>query len=258
MTYQDAAAARPSFGAGRIIGESFSVFFRTFWKILLIAAVPTVAAMLIAIAIRGAGPTLGLEEPEAGEGLASLAVLLVDIPLLSLMTGLLVLLAYDVKQGRPRPVGRYFSIVLPNLVALVVLSLVVGILFVLGLTLLIVPGLWVYAVYAVACPAVVIEGAGFRGMRRSASLTKGYRWPIVGVLVVIGVASYALSFAAAFGGAALLRTGVDGMIVVAAIVNALAAAMMYGLSGVALALIYARLREIKEGVSVSDLAAVFD
>jgi hypothetical protein len=39
---------------------------------------------------------------------------------------------------------------------------------------------------------------------------------------------------------------------------ALISGFSYGLSGIGAALVYARLRDIKEGVSVDKLAAVFD
>ena len=64
---------------------------------------------------------------------------------------------------------------------------------------------------------------------------------------------------AGFGGG-LIGSMIGGPvgIVLNLLVTALITAFTYGLSAIFIALVYARLREIKEGVSVSDLAKVFE
>lgn len=261
MSHADAKTGRVPLGVGKIIGESFSIFFRKFWKMIVLAGAPILALYLLLGALNGFGESLGGEKPvfdtRMDVAVYALAMLL-NVTLLSLISALLVLLAYDVKQGRSRPVGTYFAKALPRILPLAVLSVVVTVLFGIGLALLIVPGLWIYAACVATYPAIVIEDAGFRALSRSVSLTKGYRWPIVGVLIVIGIVTYALNFAGGFAGGFAYGIGGAGMIVVALLVNTFANAVMYGLGAVAVALIYARLREIKEGVTVVDLAAVFD
>lgn len=248
-------------GVGNIVGESFSIFFSKIGKVLMLAFLPTLAGILISGMLIGWEATLGLEDPAfvSGAGVAGFVLsLIISMGFYGMTIALLVLLAYDAKQGRTRPLGEYFAPALRSSAAIVILAIVTGILATFGFIAFILPGLWIYAVFAVVYPAVAIEGAGFRGMKRSAQLTKGYRWPIVGVIVIIGICTFVLNFAVGFGGGMLFMMLGDDMVALMVLVNAAVYAITYGLSGISVALIYARLREIKEGVSVSDLAAVFD
>lgn len=248
-------------GVGNIVSESFSIFFSKIGKVLALAFLPTLAGLVISGLLIGWGATLGYEEPAfvSGTGIAGfLLSLLISMGFYGMTIALLVLLAYDAKQGRSRPIGEYFAPALRSSAAIVILAIVTGILAALGFMAFIIPGLWIYAVFAVVYPAVAIEGAGFKGMKRSAQLTKGYRWPIVGVLTIIGICTFVLNFAVGFGGGMIVGMVGEDLMFVMLVVNAAIYAITYGLSGISVALIYARLREIKEGVSVSDLAAVFD
>ena len=124
---------------------------------------------------------------------------------------------------------------------------------------LILPGIWVYGVFAVTVPALVIERVGFGAMRRSAELTKEYRWPVIGTMVVIFIAAMALNLIPTTI-VGLLLTGSLGTvtIILLTVLTAFLSTFTYGLIGIAVALIYARLREFKEGVGVDNLAAVFE
>ncbi|MGR3513410.1 MAG: hypothetical protein ACU0GG_11660 [Paracoccaceae bacterium] len=263
MASVDASAGgHTPLGAGGIIGDSFSIFFSKIGKVLMLAFLPTLVGLVISGALAGWGVTLGYEDPTftggGGDVAGFVLSIIVSMGFYGLTIALLVLLAYDAKQGRSRPLGEYFAPALKSIVPIVVLALVVGILAAIGFVALIIPGLWVYAVFAVVYPAIAIEGVGFGGLRRSAALTKGYRWPIVGVIIVIGICTFVLNFAAGFGGAMLFGIVGNGSIIMSVLITSVIYAISYGLSAISIALIYARLREIKEGVSVSDLAAVFD
>ncbi len=261
MASIDATDGHMPLGAGTIISESFSIFFSKLGKILMLGFFPTLAGLVISGALTGWSATLGLEDPNfttSGAVFGFILSIIVSMGFYGLTIALLVLLAYDAKQGRTRPLGEYFAPALRSIVPIVILGFVIGVLATLGFMALIIPGLWVYAVFAVVYPAVAIEGVGFRGLGRSAALTKGYRWPVVGVIVVIGICTILLNIVTSFVGGFLVGAVGDGMVALAVLINAVLYAITYGLSGISIALIYARLREIKEGVSVSDLAAVFD
>jgi heme/copper-type cytochrome/quinol oxidase subunit 2 len=116
-------------------------------------------------------------------------------------------------------------------------------------------------VYSVIVPAIVIDRAGFRAMGRSAALTKNYRWPIIGALILMILCIFLVVFVIAFSAMAAigLSGGVDTPSVLGPWLLAEAAfsAIAYGWLSITIALIFARLKEIKEGVSVSDLVDVF-
>ena len=160
-----------------------------------------------------------------------------------------VCLALDVTEGEIRGIGDYFQEVLGYIFPIVVLSfagyLAVGI----GFVFLIVPGLYLAAMWSVTFPAMLKEGAGWGALGRSAQLTKDYRWATVGanlVLIVIimvfsGVASTLTTLDPTFG-----YTSIFGAIVMS-LVNAAVSSVTYGLSAVFIVLLHSRLVNLKEG-----------
>ncbi|MEM6311292.1 MAG: hypothetical protein AAF754_14715 [Pseudomonadota bacterium] len=255
-------APRAAFGVGALISESLSLFFSNIVKICMIAFVPSVVGLVITGLIVGFGVALGTEVQDfsrSGAILGFVMTMLITMLIYGVVLGMMVLFAYDAKMGRVGALTSYFSPALRHAVPIAVLAIVVGILFGLGMMLFIIPGLWIYAVCSACIPAVIIEKAGFGALGRSAQLTKGYRWPIVGAIIVFGIIIVLLSMVAGFGGG-LIGSMIGGPvgIVLNLLVTALITAFTYGLSAIFIALVYARLREIKEGVSVSDLAKVFE
>ncbi|KIC41143.1 membrane protein [Ruegeria sp. ANG-R] len=246
-----------SLGVGNIVGESFSILFKNLIAVILLALAPTLLSSLIAGMMVGADVALGVEEPDfsTSSSLANwMLTIILQIVFYALATALLVQLAYDSKLGRPLQLGRYFSPALRAAIPIAILTTISSILAGLASLAFIIPGLWVYAVFSVVAPAVVIEGAGFRGLGRSMALTKGYRWPIFGTLLLIGICAGIVNFLAGIVADMLVEAGNWAMMAGFSVIAAFAA----GLTGISIALIYARLREIKEGVSVDQIASVFD
>ncbi|WP_282119251.1 hypothetical protein [Ruegeria atlantica] len=244
-------------GVGSIVGESFSILFKNFITVILLALVPTLLSSVIAGMMVGADVALGAADPDfsTSSGVTTwVLTILLQVVFYALTTALLVQLAYDAKLGRRLQVGRYFAPALQAAIPVAVLTTVAGILTGFATLALIIPGLWVYAVFSMVAPAVVIEKAGFGGLGRSAALTKGYRWPIFGALLLIGICAGIGGFLASFAAGLLEGVGSWAMTAGFSVVAAFGA----GLSGISVALIYARLREIKEGVSVDQIASVFD
>lgn len=256
MTDTSGGRLAPALGVGAIIGKSFSILFGNLFAVILMALLPAVIGLIISGPLVGWNVAVGLADPTfvgAGSVLAFVLSMLVDFVVYAISTGLLVQLAYDASLRRPLQFNRYVSRALSAAVPIGVLGLVVGILTALAAIAFIIPGLWVYAVFSVVAPVVVIERAGFGGMGRSASLTKDYRWPIVGTLFIMIVFAFLIGFTGAF-----IIGVLDGGLIVSAVLFSIVSAFTSGLFGISVALIYARLREIKEGVSVDQIASVFD
>jgi len=256
----DATLGQPkaSLGIGSIIGESFSILFGHFLQVVIVAFVPSLLGFLVSGALIGFNAALGIEPPQFTSAASTVAFAfssIINIVVYSLTTALLVQLAYDAKLQRPVQLGRYFGPALGSLVPLAVLSIVAGILVGIGAMLLLIPGLWLYAVFSVMAPAVVIERVGFRGLGRSAALTKEYRWPIIGSLVLAAILIVIINMIA---GVLIGLIVSAGGTILAVILFAALSTIGAGLLSIMIALIYARLREIKEGVSVDQIASVFD
>lgn len=251
----------PPLGVFKLVGDSVGVFFRHFFVFLLIAAIPG----LIAI---GSGSLV--TETVIGDGTftSSTAYSLGSAGAIALICGFVAvgagtLAAYDLKLGRRVRYGFYVKRALVTLPLVILLGLIYYVFFLLGLVLLILPGLYFAARYYVFIPAILVERAGFSGLSRAAELSRHYRWPIVGaiilyfiVLILVGLLMGALNAGAAAG---LLQPGIStASLLLLRLVEFLQTLMQYGLGATFTALLYARLREIKEGVGVEDLASVFE
>jgi hypothetical protein len=106
--------------------------------------------------------------------------------------------------------------------------------------------------WSIALPACVIEGRGpVDSLGRSARLTKGHRWKIFGIILLVctplPAATAILAAAMSFLGPALQYLGQF----------VLGVAWITGFSSV-LTLIFHDLRVAKEGVDIGQIADVFD
>jgi len=239
-------------GVGSIVGGSFSILMGNFLSVVMLALGPTLLSTVLSGLLIGWNATLGLGEPSI-TGVAGVVAY-------GLTTALIVQLAYDAKLGRTGSLGRYFGPGLGAALPIAILGVASGIMMAIGLIALIVPGLWVYAVYSVMPAAVVIEKVGFGGLGRSAALTKEYRWPILGAIFLVGIITMVINGVAVFVvGMVLASSGGSGAsIAMGVLVITALSAIGTGLGAITIALIYARLREIKEGTSLRDIVAVFD
>ena len=101
---------------------------------------------------------------------------------------------------------------LRKIVPLFILAILLGLGVMLGLLLLIVPGIILYLVWAVAAPALVEEDCGILGaFSRSADLTRGARWNIFAIQLVSLLFYYVI---AAIAGIVLVMVagGVEAMV----------------------------------------------
>jgi hypothetical protein len=103
----------------------------------------------------------------------------------ALVTGASVKAVSDTYLDQPTGIGtslRYALRRVPALVWMEILT-VIGVFF--GFLALIVPGIWLYAAWSVAVPALLIERTGpMRSLRRSVRLVRGRWWPTAAVLLV--------------------------------------------------------------------------
>ncbi|MBO0905506.1 hypothetical protein [Jiella sonneratiae] len=261
MTAIDTAAGlpKPRFGVGSRLSDTFQIFSSRFALFGLIGVVAGFLMQLPSYLVVGA-QTFDSASQQAsqafiGENPFLFVAVVVALPLLvySVLTAVLVLAAYDAKAGRDANVGAYVATALRAMLPLIVLSIVAWILIGLGFAVFVVPGLWLLGVLAVYVPAIVVEGAGFGALGRSARLTKGYRWPIVGFVVLVYVLFYLAGIALGFVGGRVVGVSPVLFLLLQGIVSGLSAAF----ASIAVAVAYARLREIKDGVGFADLADVF-
>jgi hypothetical protein len=136
---------------------------------------------------------------------------------------------------------------------LIALGLIMGIALVLGMVALAVPGIMLLIIWTVAPAALVNERIGIlAALGRSRMLTKGARWAILGiVLIILFVAGAVQAVTGAVSG--LARISGTELIVVEGIIGI----VMRLFSGPIHASIYVELRNWKEGAPTDALAEIF-
>jgi uncharacterized membrane protein len=191
---------------------------------------------------------------------ATLLSSLVGIVIAALVQGALTRAVVTANEGRRASFGESIATGLRVILPLIGLSIVIGIGVMIGFVLLIVPGIVLLLVWAVAVPALVVERVGiFDALRRSAELTKDSRWKILGLFLVLLVVYWVLSailgavglkmYSAATAATGLTVFNLLGSIVLGTVFNTLWGTIQPSL--------YVELRQSKEGDSAQHLAEVF-
>jgi len=250
-------ATGEGFAIGRALSRAFSVFGQGYVQFIALTAIVYVP-LLLAVIFVARNPSL------AGRGV--LVTVCVQTVVSSLASAACLLGAYQVMRGRSFTIGGSLAGGLGRFWAVLGTSLLGGLLASLGMLLLIVPGFIVVCAIYVALPVCVIERLGpTTSLKRSQGLTKGYRWPIFGLLLIVGVASWLLGFGLGLVAAfipSFVAAAVGGSFTQGALVGAVAqvvAEVLVGAFGSVLAaVVYHDLRADKEGVDIEQLASVFD
>jgi hypothetical protein len=185
------------------------------------------AAVVVGIAV-----ILGAILIAASPGLAFVAAIL-SLVATTLFTGMVVELVADIRDGRrDSSVAQLLQAVTPVLGQLVLVAIAAGVGILIGFVLLIVPGLILATLWAVAAPVVVLERpGGLRALGRSRELVRGNGWNVFAVIlllvILVGLLSGAIGFAAESAGAGvgLIARVIIG--VLTAPISALAAAVLY-------------------------------
>jgi len=256
------------FLVGNVLGRGFSILFRNavaFGTIAILLMIPYAAVS----ALEGLGflPRTGF--------VALVLQILVGFLLPQAVTAAIVYGTFQDMRNQRTGVGdaisRGFSLIMPVAGVAIVIGLLTvlagapailvglaklgGLQILLGLGLLAGP-IFVLTVFFVATPAVVVERDGVgAAIRRSAELTKGERWRVLGIMAVswavgVGVVllAVAFAFAAIQAGSALAPS----------VLLAVAVAFYYALNAVMATVTYHDLRVAREGVGTVDIAKVFD
>jgi hypothetical protein len=214
----------------------------------------TVVALVISI------PSLfGGDSESILGGIRSFVVAIVGMILNFVGQAVILYGAFQAMRGRAVYVGDAIRRGLSRFWSILGLSILVGLGIAIGLILLIIPGIMLAVRWSVALPACVVENKGpFESMRRSADLTRGHRWKIFGifVLLLIGVIVAGIIVAAIVG--VIVAVGGIVGIVLAAVIGFVAMAIYTAYLNTVLVMIYHDLRAVKEGVDTEQIAAVFD
>ena len=244
-------AEKTPLGVGNILSSAASTFFSKFTYVFVISFVAVVFSF-IAYSLLG---TDILDNPFirgdfGGDALFWFFSQILVNSIVGAVVGVFItFLTYDTVLGRAVDINAYLSKLSTLFLPVLLVSLVLGTAVSLGLLAFLIPGFILMMIWYVTIPSVIIEEVGFGGFGRSQKLTAGYRWPIFGMVVLVGVAMNVLSIGIVNALASLNWLGTPVLLIISFL------GMTF--SAILAATTYARLREIKEGVSVDKIADVF-
>lgn len=260
------------FQMGRVFGQASGAIGSNPLAFLIIGlvfgAMPTVAftslnAMLTSRQLQpGPNPNL-LAESMLTLGL-SLASLIVLVAVFAVVQGSLIKVTLAHDEGRQTGLGDVVGTALRAALPLAMLGIIMGVAETIGLVFFIVPGVILAMMWAVAAPALVAERRGiFGALGRSRALTKGLRWQILGLTLIILLIRWFFSalglalVAIVGGGDAIFSFAANGFpwwylaisVVTQTIDLVIVAALQTSL--------YVELLRVKEGPGTSNLAEIF-
>lgn len=175
-------------------------------------------------------------------------------------------------NGRRAALGECLATGLRFFLPLLAIGIIAAVGCFFGFLIFIVPGVLLALAWSVAGPAEVMERRGVLGaLGRSLELTRGHRWAILGLAVLLFIvqimvqmvlgallgAGFGFSAAAgSFAGGAADR--LQGVMILPMVTALIVRTLLASVATAGLASIYFELRQAKEGVGAEELAAVFD
>lgn len=262
-----AAAIEPGkLDIARVIQQTFSVLGRNFVAFFLLALILSGIPTGIIAYLQTTGMNVDTGEINFGAGqLGSFAVTgLASIVTAAILQGALIYGTVQDMNGAKPSVGDALATGLRAFLPLLGVSILFGLAVGLGMILLIVPGVMILCAWCVAVPALVAERTGvFGAFSRSAELTRGNRWRIFALLLLVWVIALVVTMVvgAVFGVASFATSGLDPVAMARSPINILSNVLINTISAVigatGAAVLYVELRKAREGLGPQWLADVF-
>ena len=248
-------ALRP-LSVGEILDTSFGLYRRHFVALATIVMISTGAPLLLNLYIQSAGGLIA-------NPVLAVIYLVAYIALSSLGAAATVFLISEGYLGRELSAGEAIARATPLLGRLIVYSILFTLVVVIGLLLLLVPGIILACGLILATPVIVLEpGAGaMDALSRSWSLTQGSRLRMFGLLLVFGLLVYipviALSIIAMVvaPGAISAADGASAPMLIFTALMGLVQMVIYPLLYCILTVTYYDMRVRKEGFDLEMLAS---
>lgn len=262
MATASAAYHESGMSIGRVFQRAFSTIGHNPLVVLgiaaLIGAIPSVLMNYTMYSLTGGEPKAMAEHLRAFWG-ASLFSWVLAVVVGAIVQGALTRAVAAEYVGQRASFGDCISTALRVLVPLMVVGFLFGLAIGAGLIFLVVPGIILMLMWSVAGPAVVVDRAGIgEAFSRSAELTKGFRWKIFALFLLLLVI-YLLIFMVlglvglnTYSAAARQSFGVTQIVA-----GAVSAVVVNTLWGTIQPSLYFELRQAKEGTSFQNLEEVF-
>ena len=254
----------PGVSIGRVFSRGFGVLVSNpltmFGVAFLFQALPSLLTSYLRLSLQ---QDLLNRDGAIGVGAISIASGLIGLVLAMLVQGALVRATVAYSEGRKASFGESVAAGLAVALPLVGVTFLMVLALMVGMLLLVVPAVILYVMWAVATPALVEERTGvFGAFGRSRELTKGARWKVFGVELIIVITLWLIGIVA---GVAMMSRGPAAMQTIAAngfpiwwlVGNAMLSTILGALWCAIQTSLYVELRIWKDGPSSSGLEEIF-
>lgn len=240
-TYHTSAMAAKGLTVGSVLSRTFSTLKKNpvvFFGLPLIFLAPTTVIDVLL--------------PDSFD--SGLSIEIVEMILSLAVQGATAYGVFQVLRGQTATLGESVSYGMAHLGPLILTALLTGLGILAGTLLFVIPGIILACLWSVAIPVCVIERMGaIDSIKRSAQLTRGYRWPIFVLVLMISLAILGVAI-----GVVLIVEILTDSVAITTLLTALALTVVQAFNNVMSATIYFDLRAIKENITVDNLTAVFD
>ena len=248
---------------GELVGQCFSLavsHFPHLFVIIGLFGLPSLFTQILVLPITHPevphGPVTpgSLARALELQSLAALLLLLVTLTLAPLQQAASILFVASSFTGEKSTIGSSLRVAARKFFSLLGLSFALTLVFTVGILLLVVPGIMFFTWFYVAAPLMVIEDLSVRdAMGRSRELSSGWRWSILGFLIVT-----TLLVAAVNGAIDAVLTAAVGDGLGSILVSYVFGVALSTISVVAPVVYYFQLRVVKEALDVESLSSLVD
>jgi len=248
------------FRIGKVFSRAWSVFSRNFVTFMVVIGVANL-------------PSLLMPQPSPGTAASPaeilnptfFVVLLLVIVLSTLGQAMVLYGAFQDMRGRPVSLADCLQIGLRRLFPIIGLAIIMVVALMFAAIFLIFPAVMLAMMWFVATPVCVVEQLGpFRSMGRSRELTKGRRWRLFGLVLLILIP--AIIVGAIFGAVTFFMLGPNGLLTLSSVLTSWLGQLISlvwkaawgGFFAAVIAVTYHDLRVAKEGLTTEQIASVFD
>jgi hypothetical protein len=232
--------AEREFRVGSVLNRTWSVLAGNFPAFFLVTAIASL-------------PALVLENLGQNQALIIVGGFVGEL-MRRLSQAMVLFGAFQQMRGRPVRLVESLQVGSRRIVPVIGLAISASVLTTLGFVLLLIPGVIMVIMLFVATPACVVEKRGpFTSMDRSAQLTKGHRWKIFALLLLMALPLFVAE--------AAIELMIEIEVVVgfwAPVVHLIWDAIWEAVYAVLIIATYHDLRVVKEGIDSEQIAAVFE
>jgi hypothetical protein len=232
------------FEVGATLSCAIKLFAGGFARFLVLALIPLLPLLLVEVAKSNGS----LNEVQGLFWTFILAFFLSYLANAAILYG-----AMKEMRGENFTIGQSFGVGLARTLPIFGVAFCVALAMAIAAIALIFPAFVIMCMMYVAIPACVIENLGvFASMGRSSDLTRGYRWPIFGLILIFYIIAIVLD------GLAGLTVGMAGGKEFSWLLSFGLQVTATAFESVLATVIYHNLRVAKEGVDVSKITKTFD